>query len=100
MKRPRWLALFIGGAFVGILFLLGHHHLATPVPFLLLSPGLIAGAAVPGSGFNLKEDGPWSPLSIFVVIAVNVALYSGLANLLLILSRRKIPAKKPTSREP
>jgi hypothetical protein len=86
MARRRWLSLFIGGSFVGILQLLGHLDFTAPVPFLLLLPGLLAGAAIPGSGFDLKDDHPWSPLSTLVFYAVNVAIYGGLANLLLNLS--------------
>jgi hypothetical protein len=86
MARRLWLSLFIGGIFVGILELLGRLNLATPVPFLLLLPGLLAGTAIPGSGFELKEDHPLSPLATIVVYAVNVAIYGGLANLLLKLS--------------
>jgi hypothetical protein len=82
MTRRPWLSLFIGGSFVGTLELLGHHDLATPGPFWLLLPGLLAGAVIPGSGFDLKDDHPWSPLSTLVVYAVNVAIYGGLANLL------------------
>ena len=93
MARRTWLSLFIGGAFVGILEFLGQHNMDTPVPFWLLLPGLVAGAFTPGSGFNLKEDDPWSPLATFVVYAVNIALYGGLAILLdhgrrIILSRK------------
>jgi hypothetical protein len=83
MARRRWLSLFIGGSFVGILQLLGHHGLATPVPFYLLLPGLLAGTAIPGSGFELKEDHPLSLPATLVIYAVDVALYGGLANLLL-----------------
>ncbi len=72
----------LGGAFVGIVLLLGRLHFATPIPFLLLSPGFLAGVCVPGSGFNLKEDTPLSPLALVVVFAVNTALYSGFAYLL------------------
>jgi hypothetical protein len=94
MARQTWLSLFIGGAFVGILQLLGHYDMATPVPFWLLLPGLVAGASTPGSGFDLKDDGPWSILSIFVVYAVDVALYGGLANLLLYLGRSVVLSRK------
>lgn len=83
MAGRAWLSLLIGGAFVGALHLLGHHNMATPVPFWLLLPGLLAGAATPGSGFDLKDDHPWSVPSTLVVYAVNVAIYGGLANLLL-----------------
>lgn len=93
MTRRPWLSLFIGGIFVGILKLLGHHNWATPVPFWLLLPGILAGAITPGSGFNLKEDDP-SPLSTLVFYAVNVALYGGLANLLLGHGRRIIHSRK------
>jgi hypothetical protein len=82
-RRPWLLSLLIGASFVGILELLGHHDLATPVPFWLLLPGLFAGAIIPGSGFDLKDDHPWSLPSTLVVYAVNVAIYGGLANLLL-----------------
>jgi hypothetical protein len=88
------LSLLIGGAFVGTLQLLGHHDMATPVPFWLLLPGLLAGASTPGSGFNLKDDHPWSVLSTLVVYAVNVALYGGLANLLLYLGRSIVLSRK------
>ncbi len=81
----------LGGAFVGLVLLLGRLHFATPIPFLLLSPGLLAGVCVPGSGFNLKEDTPWSPLALFVVFAVDISLYSGLAYLLL--TRRRVVSK-------
>jgi hypothetical protein len=83
MARQIWLSLVIGGSFVGLLQLLGHHNLATPLPFCLLLPGLLAGASTPGSGFDLKDDHPWSVLSTLVVYLVDVALYGGLANLLL-----------------
>ena len=94
MARRTWLSLFIGGAFVGTLELLGHHEMATPVPFWLLLPGLLAGASTPGSGFDLKDDHPWSVLSTLVVYAVNVALYGGLANLLLYLGRSIVLSRK------
>jgi hypothetical protein len=90
-----WTAFVLGAALVGIVEALGHYKLATPIPFLLLSPGILAGACVPGSGFNPEGDTqPWSPLSIFVVYAVNIALHSGLAYLLLYPLRRHFqPAK-------
>jgi hypothetical protein len=69
--------------------------LATPIPFWLLLPGILTGACVPGSGFNPEGDThPWDPLSVFVVYAVNIALYSGLAYLLLYPFRRRFPAVK------
>lgn len=80
----------LGSAFVGIVMVLGRLHLATPIPFLLLSPGILTGACVPDSRFNLKED-THSPLTVFVVYAVNIALYSGLAYLLL--TRRGVVSK-------
>jgi hypothetical protein len=89
-----WTAIVLGSAFVGIVMVLGHLHFATPIPFLLLSPGFLAGASVPGSGFVLKEDNPWSPLAVFVLFAVNIALYSGLAYLLLYCLRRRLLVSK------
>jgi hypothetical protein len=83
MVRRLWLSLLIGGAFVGALGLLGYEHVATPLPFWLLSPGLVVGAVTPGSGFDLKEDHAWSSLSTMVVYVVNVVLYGGFASLLL-----------------
>jgi hypothetical protein len=85
-----WVVFVPGPALVGIAEVLGHHNLATPIPFWLLSPGILAGACVPGSGFHLLSDtDPWSALSVFVVYAVNIGLYSGLAYLLLCRLRGK-----------
>jgi hypothetical protein len=69
-----WTAIVLGGALVGIAKVLAHYDLATPIPFWLLLPGILTGACVPGSGFNLKDDTHWSPLSVFVFYAVNIAL--------------------------
>ena len=88
-----WTAIVLGSAFVGIVMVLGHLQLATPIPFWLLLPGILAGACVPGSGFNLKDDTPWSPLSVFVFYTINIALYSGLAYQLYPLRRHFLPAK-------
>ena len=87
-----WTAVVLGGAFVGLVMVLGHLHLATPIPFLLLSPGILTGACVPDPSSNLKED-IHSPLTVFVVYAVNIALYSGLAYLLYPLRRHFLAAK-------
>jgi hypothetical protein len=85
----------LGGALVGIAKVLAHFDLATPIPFWLLLPGILTGACVPGSGFDLKDDThPWSPLSVFVFYAVNIALYSGLAYQLLYPLRRRFLAAK------
>jgi hypothetical protein len=96
MARQLWLSLLIGGIFVGLLEFLGRHNLATPVPFLLLLPGILAGTATPGSGFELKEDHPLSPLATIVFYAVNVAIYGGLAYLLL--KRSSSPKVSPPDR--
>jgi hypothetical protein len=85
-----WTAIVLGSAFAGIVMVLGHHALATPIPFWLLSPGILAGACVPDASSNLKED-IHSPLTVFVAYAVNSALYSGLAYLLL--TRRRVVSK-------
>jgi hypothetical protein len=93
-----WKALGIGVAIVCVVMLLGRRHIATPIPFCLLSPGLLAGAATPGSGFVLKEDAPWSPFAIFVAYAVNISIYGGLAYLVLSLIRSPgNVAKEPPS---
>jgi len=81
-------ALFIGSSFVGMVMLLGHHNVATPIPLVVLSPGILAGALAPGSGFNPEGDiHPWGFFSTFIVYAVNIAIYGGLAYLLLNLAR-------------
>jgi hypothetical protein len=91
----RWTAFVLGGALVGIAKVLAHFDLATPIPFWLLLPGILTGACVPGSGFDLEDDThPWSPLSVFVFYAVNIALYSGLAYQLLYPLRRRFLAAK------
>jgi hypothetical protein len=88
-------AFVLAAAFVGVVMLLGRLQIATPLPFLLLLPGLAAGAAVPGSGFVLKEDNPWSPLAVFVLFAVNITLYSGLIYLLLHTLRKRRSSMAP-----
>jgi len=85
-----WTAIVLGSAFVGIVMVLGHLQFATPIPFLLLSPGILTGACVPDPSSNLKED-IHSPLTVFVACAVNIALYSGLVYLLL--TRRRVLSK-------
>ena len=82
--------MVLGGAFVGIVIVLGHLHFATPIPALLLSPGFLIGWCVPDPSANFKED-IHSPLVVFVGCAVNTALYSGLAYLLL--KRRRVVSK-------
>jgi hypothetical protein len=85
-----WTAIVLGSAFFGIVMVLGHLQLATPIPSLLLSPGFLIGWCVPDPSSNLKE-GIHSPLVVFVGCAVNTALYSGLAYLLL--KRRRVVSK-------
>jgi hypothetical protein len=78
-----WKAFILGGAFVGIVEVLGHYQMATPMPFWLLLPGIIAVACIPGSGFDLKDNHPLGPGSELILYAVNVAIYGGLAYLML-----------------
>ena len=80
-RVKQWLAFFNGAALVGTLQLLGHHDMATPMPFWLLLPGLLAGASTPGSGFNLEDDHPWSALSTLVIYAVREGTYSAISSL-------------------
>jgi uncharacterized membrane protein AbrB (regulator of aidB expression) len=86
-----WQALIIGGVFVGIVEVLGYRHMATPMPFWLLLPGVIAAACVPGSGFNLKTTQHLSPVFYLVFYPVNVAIYAGLAYLMLRFSSKDSP---------
>jgi hypothetical protein len=82
-------ALIIGGVLVCALFFLGHHAIGTPIPFLFLAPGIMAGACVPGSGFNPEGDvHPWSVASVIVAYGTNVLIYSALAYLCLFLTNR------------
>ena len=78
MKRA-FRALIVGGAFVCIVLLLGRLKFATPVPFVLLGPGIFAGALVPGSVFDIDGDlHPWGALSLCDVTGVDAAIYGGL----------------------
>ncbi|MBV8136771.1 MAG: hypothetical protein JO121_14240 [Deltaproteobacteria bacterium] len=89
------LALILGAAFVGFIELLGHHSIATPLPFFLLSIGLVAGGLAPDSGFSPEGDThPWGPLSTSLAYAVNIAIYSGIAYLVLTLVRRRLRASR------
>jgi hypothetical protein len=79
----------IGGAFVGAMKILGHFGLATPIPFVVLSPGIMAGAIAPDSGFNPEGDiRPWGPVSVVIFYAVNIGIYSGLTYLIFHFLRR------------
>lgn len=90
-----WKALILGGTFVGLIALAGHYEMMTPIPFWLLLPGIMAGALVPDSGFNPEGDThPWGPISTLIAYAVNTAIYSGLAYLMLTLIRRLQRAAK------
>jgi len=90
-----WKALILGGTFVGMATLVGHHGTITPVPFWLLLPGIMAGAIAPDSGFNPEGDThPWGPISSLIAYAVNAAIYSGLVYLMLSLIRRPRRAAK------
>jgi hypothetical protein len=86
----RWKALILGGAFVLLAVLLGRSNLGTPVPFLLLSPGIAAGTLAPDAHFD--PDGnygnQWGPVSQCVVYIVNIAIYTGIAYLVLTLIQR------------
>ena len=98
--KPAFKALIVGGAFVCIVGLLGRLRFATPVPFVLLSPGIFAGALVPGSGFNIEGDlHPWGALSVCVVIVVDAAIYGGIAYLSLLLVHRRRQTSPPSSAE-
>ena len=98
--KPAFKALIVGGAFVCIVGLLGRLRFATPVPFVLLSPGIFAGALVPGSGFNIEGDlHPWGALSVCVVIVVDAAIYGGIAYLSLLLVHRRRQTSPPSFAE-
>jgi hypothetical protein len=58
----------------------------------LLLPGIIAVAYIPGSGFDLKDNHPLGPVFELILYAVNVAIYGGVAYLLL-----RFGSKEPTN---
>ena len=65
-----------------MLLLLGHFNMATPFPLVVLSPGILAGAFVPDSGFNIEGDiHAWGLFSKCIVFAVDVTIYGGLVYL-------------------
>jgi hypothetical protein len=89
------MALLTGCVTVAVFYILGRLSVATPLPFLLLFPGLLAGAVTPGSGFNLKDDThPLSAVSLVVACAVNVAIYGGVSFLLFSMTNRRRRAAK------
>jgi len=82
-------AFGVGSIFVGVVTVLGRSSMATPIPFLLLSPGILTGAFAPDSGFGPKGDThPWGPISTVILYGVNMGLYSGLAYLIIRAIRR------------
>jgi hypothetical protein len=67
-------------AIVGSMVLLAVLKIGTPIPFLILLPGIIAGAPIPDSHFDpegqaigVPGPGPWS---ITVFWLVNITLYA------------------------
>jgi hypothetical protein len=84
-----WTAVILGGAFVGIVDVLGHHQMATPMPFWLLLPGLIAAMCIQRPGFSFKDNHPFDPVAELVLYAVNVAIYAGVVYLMLRLGSEK-----------
>jgi len=83
MKREA-IAIVAGGVFVGVAKLVGHNLTTGPTVALLLWPGLTLGALAPDSGYSPEGDlHPWGLISRLIVYGVNIALYAGLAYLLL-----------------
>jgi hypothetical protein len=78
-----FVSFVIGGVFVCAVQILGRLGFATPIPFVVLSPGIMAGAIAPDSGFNPEGDThPWGPVSVVIVYAVNIGIYGGAAYLI------------------
>ncbi len=72
-------ALLIGFLFVGLVCAVAGSGWATPLPYLLLSPGIELGGLLPGSGYNPEGDvHSWGPLSTVAAYGVDGLLYSGL----------------------
>jgi hypothetical protein len=79
------LALLIGGVFVGIVTLLSLHPIEGPSPFWFVLPGIIAAEYFIVGRFDPEEGGhPVSPQYVIVYLAVNIAIYGGIAYLLLL----------------
>jgi hypothetical protein len=69
-------ALIIGSSFVGIVMLLGYRDVATPIPLVVLSPGILVVMSHSGFGFN-PEGEKWSLFSELIAFFVDVAVYGG-----------------------
>ncbi len=78
------ISLVVGALIVGVAEWLGHSRLFTPIPFLVLAPGLFAGALAPDSGYNPEGDiHPWGIFSQLIAYGVNLGVYTVLAYLVL-----------------
>ncbi len=87
--------MIIGAAFVVAAAQLLLKQLVFPIPILLLYPGVMIAALLPGSGFDPEGTMDWwRTLYGFIAYGVNVVLYGGVAYLLLPRLIRRI-SKKP-----
>lgn len=77
MKRV-WCAVIIASAVVTLANVLGRFSMATPIPFFLLLPGLMAGMCMPDAG-KFKTDDPWGPLATMTAYATNLVVHTGAA---------------------
>ena len=77
MKRV-WCAVIIASAVVTVANVLARFSMATPIPFFLLMPGLIAGMSMPDAG-AFKTNDPWGPLATVTAYATNIVIYTGVA---------------------
>jgi hypothetical protein len=79
---------------------MGRRNFATPIPFVLMSPGMVVGSLVPGSGYDIDGDfSTPSALSICVFYGIDTAMYSGIAYLSSWLVHRRHQTSPPTSAE-
>jgi hypothetical protein len=79
-----WKAFLIGCALVGILRLLNGLEITEFISFFLLLPGILAAAALSGSGFDFKTNSHPLGLGFAILLyGVNIAIYGGIAYLVL-----------------
>jgi hypothetical protein len=76
-------ALLIGGTIVCAILLALFHEMG-PFPFLVLLPGVVVSALIPGLGFNIKSGAEWwTTPSGLMACGVNILFYASLVYLLL-----------------
>ena len=84
-----WKAFLIGCAFVGMLRVLNRYEMTGFISFLLLLQGIVAAAALSGSGLDFKTNS--HPLGLgfaLLLYGVDIGIYGGIAYLVLYFVQR------------